>query len=101
MKTLKDDSRVLTSTPSKLMRWAAIAGIAGPVLFAVGFLVQEQLRGGEYDPMSEVISALEAGDHGWLQQLNFVGLGVLTMVFAVGLHRGLAPSRLGIVGPAA
>ncbi len=36
-----------------------------------------------------------------MQQANFVTLGVLTMVFAVGLHRGLGPSRAGIVGPAA
>lgn len=99
MKTLKDDSRMVTSARSNLMRWAATAGIAGPVLFTVGFLAQEQLRRG--DPISEVISALEAGDRGWMQQVNFVVLGVLTMVFAVGLHHGLAPSRAGIVGPVA
>ena len=63
--------------------------------------MQEQLRRGEYDPISEVVSALAAGDRGWMQQVNFVALGVLTMVFAVGLHRGLAPSRAGIVGPVA
>ncbi len=101
MNTVKDDSRKLTSTQSDLMRWSALAGIAGPVLFTLGFLVQEQLSRGEYDPISEVVSALEATDHGWMQQANFVALGVLTMVFAVGLHRGLAPSRAGIVGPAA
>lgn len=101
MNTVKDDSRVVTSTQSALIRWAAMAGIAGPVLFTVGFLVQEQLRRGEYDPIREVVSALAAGDRGWMQQLNFVALGVLTMVFAVGLHRGLPPGRTGIVGPAA
>jgi hypothetical membrane protein len=101
MNTVKDDSRVVTSIQSDLVRWAAMAGIAGPVFFTVGFLVQEQLRRGEYDPISEVVSALEAGDHGWMQQVNFVAIGVLTMVFAVGLHRGLAPSRAGIVGPVA
>ena len=101
MNTVKDDSRVLTSTQSNLMRWAAMAGIAGPILFTIGFLGQEQLRRGEYDPISEVVSALEAGDGGWMQQVNFVVLGVLTMVFAVGLHRGLAPSRMGLVGPVA
>ena len=101
MNTINDDSRAVTSTRSSLMRWAALAGIAGPVLFTVGFLVQEQLRRGEYDPISEVVSALAAGEGGWMQQVNFVVLGVLTMVFAVGLHRGLAPSRAGIVGPAA
>jgi hypothetical membrane protein len=100
MNTVKD-SRVVPSTRSDLMRWAAMAGIAGPVLFTLGFLVQEQLRRGEYDPISEVVSALEAGTHGWIQQVNFVVFGVLTMIFALGLHRGLAPSRAGIVGPVA
>jgi hypothetical membrane protein len=95
------DSRVVPSTQSDLMRWAAMAGIAGPVLFTLGFVAQEQLRRGDYDPVSEVVSALEAGTHGWIQQVNFVVLGVLTMIFAVGLHRGLAPSRTGIVGPVA
>jgi hypothetical membrane protein len=95
------DSRVVPSTRSDLMRWAAMAGIAGPVLFTLGFLAQEQLRRGEYDPIREIVSALEAGTHGWIQQVNFVILGVLTMIFAVGLHRGLAPSRAGMVGPVA
>ena len=95
------DSRVVPSTRSDLMRWAAMAGIAGPVLFTLGFLAQEQLRRGEYDPIREVVSALEAGTHGWIQQVNFVILGLLTMIFAVGLHRGLPPSRAGMVGPVA
>ena len=95
------DSRVVPSTRSDPMRWAAMAGIAGPILFTLGFLAQEQLRRGEYDPIREVVSALEAGTHGWIQQVNFVILGVLTMIFAVGLHRGLAPSRAGMVGPVA
>lgn len=100
MKTVTE-TRVVTSTASDLMRWAALAGIAGPVLFTVGFLAQEQLRRSEYDPIGEVVSALEAGPNGWIQQVNFVVLGVLTMFFAIGLHRGLAPSRAGIVGPVA
>ena len=95
------DIRVATTTRSNLTRWPAIAGIAGPVLFTLTFLTLEQLRRGEYDPVSEVISALEAGEHGWAQQTGFVVLGVLTMVFAVGLHLGMAPSRAGIIGPAA
>ena len=87
------DIRVATTTRSNLTRWPAIAGIAGPVLFTLTFLTLEQLRRGEYDPVSEVISALEAGEHGWAQQTGFVLLGVLTRVFAVGLHLGMAPSR--------
>jgi hypothetical membrane protein len=101
MNTIKNDSRVGTVAQWDVMHWGALAGIAGPVLFTLGFLAQEQLRRGEYDPISEVISALEAGGHGWVQQVNFVVLGLLTMIFALGLHRGLAASRAGIIGPVA
>jgi hypothetical membrane protein len=79
---------------------AAWAGIIGPVLFTAAFLVQEALRRDEFDPVAEPVSALEAGPNGWLQQANFVVFGVLTIVFAVGLHRAVAPTRRGIAGPA-
>jgi hypothetical membrane protein len=82
------------------LRPAGWAGVAGPVLFTAAFLAQESFRRDEYDAMAEPVSALEAGPNGWIQQVNFVVFGVLTIVFAVGLHRGLTPTRRGIVGPA-
>ena len=78
---------------------AAWAGIVGPVLFTAGFMAQELFRIDEYSPLAEPVSALEAGPNGWVQQVNFVVFGLLTMVFAVGLHRGLRPTRAGILGP--
>ena len=84
-------------------RWLTLtgwAGIVGPVLFTLAFVGQELARRDEYSPLAEQVSALEAGPNGWIQQLNFVVFGVLTMVFAVGLHRGLRPVRLGVIGPA-
>ncbi len=80
-----------------LLAWA---GIIGPVLFTAVFLVQERFRVDEYSPIAEAVSALEAGPNGWIQQLNFVVFGLLTIAFAVGLHRGLRPTRAGIAGPA-
>lgn len=83
-------------------QWAAMlawAGIAGPILFTVTYMAQEAFRREEYDPVTEVVSALEAGPGGWIQQVNFVVFGVLTMAFAVGLHLGVRPSRTGILGP--
>jgi hypothetical membrane protein len=80
--------------------WAAWAGIIGPVVFTAGFLAQEAFRRGEYDPLAEPVSALEAGPNGWIQQINFVVFGLLTIAFAVGLHRGLQATRTGIAGPA-
>ena len=80
--------------------WAAWAGIIGPALFTASFLVQEAFRRGEYDPLAEPVSALEAGPNGWIQQINFVVFGLLTIAFSVGLHRGMRPIRGGIAGPA-
>lgn len=79
---------------------SAWAGIIGPILFTVTFLALEVFRAGEYSPIRETVSALEAGPNGWVQQLNFVVFGVLTMAFAVGLHRGVQSARLGVLGPA-
>jgi hypothetical membrane protein len=77
----------------------ALAGILGPILFTAVFVLQELFRRGEYSPMAEPVSALEAGPGGWVQQVNFVGFGLLTIAFAVGLHRGMRPTRAGVVGP--
>jgi len=71
----------------------AVAGIIGPVLFTVGFVVQGWFRRGEYDPIAETVSALEAGPHGWIQQLNFLVFGILMMIFSVGLGFGLHTPR--------
>ena len=77
----------------------AAAGIVGPILFTVAFVVQGLFRLDEYSPVAEVISALEAGPGGWVQQVNFVVFGLLTISFAVGLHLGVRPTRWGVIGP--
>lgn len=87
-------------TTSRWLTLTGWAGMLGPVLFTVTFIGQELFRMEEYSPLAEPVSALEAGPNGWIQQLNFVVFGVLTMMFAVGLHLGLRPMRLGVIGPA-
>ena len=77
----------------------AVAGVAGPVLFTVAFIVQGLFRLDEYSPVAEVVSALEAGPGGWVQRVNFVVFGLLTVAFAFGLHLGLRPTRWGVIGP--
>jgi hypothetical protein len=72
----------------------AVAGIVGPILFTVTFFVQGLFRLEEYDPVAEVVSALEAGPGGWVQQANFVVFGLLTIAFVVGLR----PTRWGFIG---
>jgi hypothetical membrane protein len=92
------------ATRSKLersrVRRAALAGIIGPLLFTTVFLAQQAFRRAEYDPIAEPVSALEAGPHGWVQQVNFVVFAALMLIFAIGLHRGIDRTRLGILGPA-
>jgi hypothetical protein len=83
------------------LRAAAWAGLVGPALFTVVFLAQEAFRRSEYSPMAEPVSALEAGPHGWVQQVNFLVFGVLTLAHAWGQHQGMARTRGGIAGPAA
>lgn len=65
-----------TSAPGRslTMTAVAVAAAAGPILFTAVFLAQELVRCGDYDPIAEPVSALEAGPGGWIQQVNFVAL---------------------------
>ena len=89
-----------TDRQQHLLSRAAWAGIVGPILFTIAFLIQQLARRHEYDPVAETVSALEAGPYGWVQQVNFVVLSVLTIAFAIGLHLSIRRSRAGIAGPA-
>ena len=81
-----------------LLRVGGTAGMVGPALFAVVFILQNVVRTDD-DAIAEPVSALSIGEYGWVQRLNFVVLGVLLLVFAAALHRGVASTRLGWVGP--
>lgn len=78
---------------------APYAGIAGPIVFTIGVLAQDLLRG-DYDPITQEISNLEAGPFGWVQQVNFAVFGLLMITLAVGLYRGLRLAGPGKTGPA-
>lgn len=82
------------------LRWLALAGMVGPVLFTATFVVEQWLRRDTYDWVAEPVSNLEAGPDGWVQQANFVVFGVLMAGFAVGMAREVTGRRLGRVGPA-
>ena len=79
-----------------LLAWA---GIVGPTLFTVAFILQALFRPG-YSHMAEPVSALAAGPSGWIQNANFLVFGALMMAFALGLQQGIRPTRRGVVGPA-
>ena len=86
----------------QLAQWA---GMIGPTLFVTTFTLEGWLRPG-YDLRRRFVSELALGPRGWIQRVNFVALGVLTLVFARGIaaefQKGKAsragPVLLGIIG---
>ncbi len=76
-----------------------IAGIAGPVVFAILVIVQGVLQPG-YSQISLPVSALSASPLGWLQELTCSMLGVSLMAFALGLHKAVRPGRTASQGGA-
>jgi Protein of unknown function (DUF998) len=72
------------------------AGV-GP-LFVTVFLVLGALRPA-YNPLRHSISTLALGEFGWIQRLNFLVAGLLTLAFAVGLRRVLWPQQGSFWGP--
>jgi hypothetical protein len=91
-----------------MIRGAAVAGMAGPVLFGTVLVALTVLRYDfmlgigwrpATDPAGTWPSGLALGPYGWVQTANFVVSGVLLMVFAVGLHRGATGGRGSRGGP--
>jgi hypothetical membrane protein len=76
---------------------AALAGMVGPVLFTTLVVAQGELIP-EYSHVRMPISALAAWPTGWIQELNFYVFGVLSIVFALGLHQGVRPASRGAMG---
>lgn len=77
-----------------LIRWLALAGVGGPMLFVAAFTRGGVLRPG-YSPIHQVISDLGVGPNGWLLDVCAVINGLLLSAFAVGfaLSMQLALSR--------
>jgi len=88
----------LIEPQGRVLHAGGTAGMVGPALFALVFILQNVLRTDD-DAIAEPVSALSIGDYGWVQRLNFVVFGVLLLGFAAVLHRCVASSRLGWIGP--
>ena len=80
------------------MKKLLYAGIVGPLLFIVAFLIEGATRPG-YDAWRMYVSQLATGPGGWVQVLNFLVFGVLMLAFALGLRLVTAGSRGSIGGP--
>jgi hypothetical membrane protein len=74
------------------------AGIIGPVLFIVVFLVEGATRPG-YSAWRHYVSQLATGQGGWMQVSNFLVCGTLVVAFAVGLRQAIKGSRGSVGGP--
>ena len=68
--------------PRALLVWLLICGTIGPALFDAVYLIEGATRPG-YDAWRQAISTLMVGPGGWVQQANFVCLGVITLGVAV------------------
>jgi hypothetical protein len=60
--------------------------VVGP-LFVVVFLMEGVFKGSGYDALRHPVSSLALGPGGWIQVVNFLVAGVLTITFAVGVRR--------------
>jgi hypothetical protein len=82
---------------SSLIKFAALAGIIGPAVFAVlvtglTFAEADFMRSIGWDPFGNVLdwpSGLALGPYGWLMTINFFVCGALMAFFAYGLKLAL------------
>jgi hypothetical membrane protein len=86
--------------PDRGQQLLALSGVAAPMLFTLLVIVSSLLRS-DYSHLSHTISGLgESGaPNAWIQNVNFVMLGVLTVAFGIGLHRGINGSSRSKTGP--
>ena len=70
----------------RLTSWLLGAGVVGPLLFIVVFLVEGATRPG-YSVWRNYVSELALSDQGWEQIVNFIVCGSLSIGFAFGLRR--------------
>ncbi|WP_067825948.1 DUF998 domain-containing protein [Actinomadura kijaniata] len=71
--------------------------LAGP-LFTLAHLLEAFTRDA-YDPLRHPVSSLALGPHGWMQTLNFLVTGSLTLLFAFGIRRASGPVGGSFWGP--
>jgi uncharacterized protein DUF998 len=74
------------------------AGVVGPLLFILVFLIEGFTRPG-YSQWRNFVSQLSTGEGGWMQVVNFLVCGTLVLLFAVGLRAAIKGSRGAIGAP--
>lgn len=86
-----------TKRRNTALRGAAVAGMVGPVLFTVLWVAAGLLRPG-YSHISQYGSELGVGPNAIVMNVNFLLFGLLSILFASGLPRGLGWSRYSVIG---
>lgn len=93
-----DHGTSLLQNEHRALRFAALGGVVGPLLFVLLVIVGGLLDDG-YSHVTQKISELggEGAEFAALQNANFILLGVLTVAFAWALARTLGRPYLGAV----
>jgi hypothetical membrane protein len=76
------------NTTTDVTRTLLGAGVIAGPLFVVTAVVQVLTRDG-FDLRRHPLSMLALGEYGWIQVINFILAGVLSLIFAVGVARRL------------
>lgn len=80
------------------LRPLLLAGVVGPLVFIVVFIVEGLTRPG-YSAWRHFVSQLATGDGGWVQTANFLVCGTLVAAFAIGLRQALRGGRASVASP--
>jgi hypothetical protein len=79
----------------KLATWA---GMIGPVLFVVVFMLEGWHRPG-YNSLGMYVSELSIGPRGWIQILNFIIFGLLFLMFTRAVANEFKDGKASKAGP--
>ncbi|WP_280665234.1 MULTISPECIES: DUF998 domain-containing protein [unclassified Kitasatospora] len=80
--------------------WALLSSGCAPVVLIGGWVTTGLLRGSDYNPVTDTISALEAdGAPGrWLMVSSLAALGICHLVTAIGLRAAVFAGRVALAG---
>lgn len=93
----KEGNNDLSSSAMKAKPYLICGAIAGP-LFTIAWIIESATRS-DYNLLRHPISSLSIGGSGWTQITNFIIAGLLTLAFAIGVHRALRDRGGSIWGP--
>src|SRR5438067_11442632 len=83
---------------SVVTRFLIAGGAIGPPLFLIVLLIEGATRPG-YSAWHNYGSSLSLSDQGWMQIVNFLVCGLLSLCFTVGLRQVLRPGKGSTWGP--